>query len=453
MDAPLIDALQDPADPSPGVDPAAAGEEGGRGSATRRRRRLLVASLATVGAVVLVGGLLARVDRHDVEVGAAGSDTSGTVATTAPTTSTAVAGPPPAVLAGDTGVVVVGDDGLGGAVVIDLDQRRVVRRILEGSGAGDQPHRFDVIDGTLITGWGEIWGTDLETAGGHKITDGTIYIPGTDGAIWIADWAEGRIGAGTMTYEKVRVDGQVVERVVEPKAFPPRDARGFPYFFPSWGLGPYLLHDSDHGIAAWDPTTDAIAWRVGADAGSGRVLDARAGRALWTTDDSTLRVVDEHGNDTVIPIVLPPDERISSARLSPDAARVAVAFQRRSGVGETTTTLAIADPVTGSVDEVDGDLVTPEFATGPVQWSPDGTQVFAIGWSYMAGTTTVARYVAGHDSWTWETLPFGGVTASALIDRGGAAAWLSAADSSAADCVPLTSYAPGRTQVPCAFSF
>jgi len=279
MNASLHEALDDLAGSSPGVDPDSVRARGDQMRAASRRRRLLSAG-AVVAILVVIAGLVVRPRDQRVDVGPTGpASTTRTSTTTSSTTLTSDTSPAPGVLDGSTGLVILGDDGLGGAVAVDLDHRRVVRRSIAGSAAGDQPHRFDLIDGTLITGWGEIWGIDVNTATSHKITDGTIYLPGTDGTIWIANWSEGRIGAGTPSYAKVDLDGTTIDRVTNPKAFPPRDSRGTPYFSPSWGLGPYLLFDSDHGIAAWNPRTDSLAWHTNPDGPSGRVLDARAGHA------------------------------------------------------------------------------------------------------------------------------------------------------------------------------
>jgi hypothetical protein len=120
---------------------------------------------------------------------------------------------------------------------------------------------------------------------------------------------------------------------------------------------------------------------------------------------------------------------------------------------ETTTTLRIIEPSSGRVDVIDGELVTEQYATGPLRWSPDGSQVFSVGWSYASGTTTIARYVMGYDSWTSETLPFGGITVPAIVDRGSALAWLDAPDATPETCTPASDYSLGRVEPPCGFSF
>jgi hypothetical protein len=445
MNRPLGTVLEEVAGRSTGIDPLAARARGDRMARRTRVRRVVSLTLAMAIVVAIVVAVALRPREQALDVVGGGTDT------TPP--STRSVGPPAAVLAGDTGILVLGDDGLGGVVVIDLDHRRVVRRTVVGSAAGDQPHRFDVIGETILTGWGEIWGVDVRTATSRKIADGTIYLPGTDDDLWLADWSDGRIGSGTFSLSHVAVDGRVLQRVVSPTAFPTPDRNGNPYSFPDWGLGPNLLFETDDGIAAWDPQRDAIAWRARADGKNGRVLDARHGRAVWMADESKLHVVDERGVDRSLSVSVPPGSSVESARLSPDATRLAVSVKTEQADQTAATSLRIVDLADGHETRIGADIVAPAYSIGPFQWTPDGSQIFSIGYSYASTTTTVIRYVVGRDGWTSETIPVGGVTASALVDRAGAPGWLDAPDATAAGCPPLTAYSPGRVVPACRFPF
>ncbi|MCU1486956.1 MAG: hypothetical protein JWN67_3702 [Actinomycetia bacterium] len=134
--------------------------------ARRRRRRQVVVGAAVV--VALVAGIVAwpRPDdrRH--------------VRTTEP-----------GLFPGATGTVLLLDDGYDGILLVDLDHRVAVRRVVEGQRAGDQDVRLSRTGDDLVVGWGAVHAAPLNGGPSRLLGSGVVSVPAAEpGTVWLFDY-------------------------------------------------------------------------------------------------------------------------------------------------------------------------------------------------------------------------------------------------------------------------
>ncbi|MEA2973731.1 MAG: hypothetical protein QOG82_2189, partial [Actinomycetota bacterium] len=114
-----------------------------------------------------------------------------------------------------TGVALLLDDGYDGVTALDLDTGVVGRRVVDGQRAGDQPYRLFRSGDSLIVGWGEVFAAPLDGGPSVSLGEATIAQPAAEpGRVWLATWAGGSVGSGTLTMRLVDLQGHVEHTLV-----------------------------------------------------------------------------------------------------------------------------------------------------------------------------------------------------------------------------------------------
>jgi DNA-binding beta-propeller fold protein YncE len=339
-----------------------------------------------------------------------------------------------------TGSVLISDDGLGGAQIIDLDERRVVRRVLEGQAAGDQPFRLTPFGDEFLVGWGEIYSWDPRTASSRLVADSTIYVPAAEpDRVWLVDWSDGTIGLGANTYRYMTTDGTTLYEGL-PTAV--ADA-GDENWFPERGVPDGLVFQTDQGLAIWDAATDAVTTTF--DIGSpGVTTDVHGDQIAWYDGQrTTLHLSTTDGTDTVIE---PPAEAafaIDSATFSPDGSTLAVAL---AGSGD--HALMLIDTTDHTTSTIRGTPLAHDWA-GRIGWGPDSDQLFIIENTYRQYRTHLGRWASGAEAIEYATLPFGGVITVQALAPSDATGALTAPDAPETEC----DYPQAEGHQPCGFGF
>jgi len=318
----------------------------------------------------------------------------------------------PGVFSTATNTVLVASDGYDGATFVDLDHRVAVRRPL-GDSAGDQPFRLLHIRDDLIVAWGEVRAVPLDGGPARSLSDrDVVFIPAAEpGTLWLYEYNP--LGLAW----QVDPDGRVLHEV---------DLHGDDH--PVRGvLGGLLLQSGTVVDARTGEHRPLLT-------GTFEVGDVLGSKVLWNpAGTATVHLTDvSTGTDrsyNVRPVRSP-------GLFSPDGSRFASVVD--GGV-------AIVTTGTGAQHRVWTDLRDPQVA-----WSPDGSQLFVVGASYMRDRTTVVRVDVRTSKVEQIELPFGGLMMPLTLRPAEASAMLESPLGSPRRCQPPTVQPTGRTG-PCGF--
>lgn len=387
---------------------------------TRRSRRVL--AIAAV-LVVVVAGVAIVVIRS--------VDDDGAIVSTEPAPPTGQ--PRAGVFSTPTNTVLLFSDGIDGATAIDLDRRLAGRRVIDGERAGDQPFRLTLTGDHLIVGWGEIYASPLGGGPSTLVAPATVYIPASEpGEVWTVTWEGGRIGAGSATLRRVRVDGTIVV------SFDPFDTSAFERLI---GVPGGLLVNTADGVAVWDATSGTTGDILGPGPATAAASDGRS--VAWcasTCADVHVAPLDRTGEPTA-PYVSPGRQQIAFS-----ASGAYLAVLRPAGGG---AELVVIDRATSEETVVARDL----DAAGALQWASDGRQLFYTEGSYLQSSMRVGRHDIGTQQWEIHTLPVGDGLAAIALDDTQARSFFSDRLVPASDCPGAGgTYPSGRGGV-CTFAF
>lgn len=172
----------------------------------------------------------------------------------------------PQTLSVDVPWALIFDDGLNGAIVVDPNLAGVQLREIEGQRPGDQPYRLELVGGSLIVGWDQIYAVDLDSGESRVLGEATIFVKAAEPErIWLIDYPGGAIGSGTPQAWQVSVSGEALTRVAEVE----------PEGFPAIGVAAGLALESDSGMRIWDVREGTILGTLGS--GTAHVADSTFG--------------------------------------------------------------------------------------------------------------------------------------------------------------------------------
>jgi PASTA domain len=387
----------------------------------QHRLRLLLAAAAALVVVAGAGTTLALVASED----------EGSVVSTEPPNP--VEPSRAGVFSTPTDTVLLFSDGIDGATAIDLDRRLAGRRVIEGERAGDQSFRLTLTGEQLVVGWGEIYAAPLSGGPSTKVAAATVYIPASEpGEVWTLTWEGGRIGAGAVTLQRVRVDGRVV---FTSTTFDPASLQ------PVIGVPGGLAVNTPEGVAVWHSDTGTTSAVLGSGPATAATSDGHS--LAWCEGScSTFHVatLDRTGPPTA-PHIAPSAQHIA---LSADGARLAVLrpaggradlIVTRSGTSEEVVVARDLDP------------------QGALVWTTDGRQLFYTENSYQQASHRVGRYDAETQRWEIHSLPVGDGLAPLAIDRAQARSFFSDQLVSASGCRGAGGSYPSGRQGVCTFAF
>lgn len=358
-------------------------------------------------------------------------------ATTTTTTATTTTQPPTAepatgpLFGNPSDVVLLFDDGIDGVLALDPDTRVGSRSVLEGQRAGDQPYRLTRVEDSLVVGWSSIHASDVHTGKSTQLGDATIYVPAAEtDRIWLIRWAGDRIGAGLANAWQVDTSGQ---QLTEPAEL---DVEGFPAI----GIPGGLAMQTDDGIWMWYPDGAADGAAFG-DA-SATILDVSGNQLAFCEDGSCVeaQIIDQQTGRLQ---TIYRDEGFGhAARFSPDGTHLALVT--RDG------TVVLASTQTGAAVDIIDDLTTD--VPLHVDWSPDGTQLFAATYSHGQPQMMLARYDIETGDLDTARVPFGGAFSFVVLTSDEGATFLSDGDQPSDACPPVSVMPSGREGI-CGFRF
>jgi len=375
----------------------------------RRRRQRVGGVLATVSVVlatavgVMTGGNRSGVDVVDQPQPPTGAQS---------------------VFSTSTGVALLLDDGYDGVTAIDLDSGVVGRRVVDGQRAGDQPHRLFRSGDSLIVGWGEVFAAPLNGGPSVSLGEATIAQPAAEpGRVWLATWAGGSVGSGTLTMRLVDLQGHVEHTLV--------------------GEGTAL--GVAGGVMFDGPTGEEFRWygtgSVAALPGDTRVFDGSPGYVRCSGRCDVLTVGWPGGFPWPVPAGVPlGDVAPEDVVMSPDAARLAFVTPgptpRLIVLDIPTNHLAVDEPVDSS--------------TYPI-WSSDSNQLFWVTNSHGEASTVVGRVDVDSGASESVRLPFGGTFRAIAVDRADAASFLPTELAADPDACPPPNIQPSNRTGTCGF--
>lgn len=336
-----------------------------------RARRRQVTHRLTVVAGVVVMALLVAVVAIGAGAGRRVRVTTPSVPNTlvAPTSSSAVSSNGSAAVFGvPTGDVLIFDDGYDGVAAVDLDNRTVSRRVVQGQTAGDQPWRLTTSGGDLIVGWGEVYAAPITGGPSRLLGHATISVPAAEpSAVWLVNYPGGSLGEGTPTVREVTTNGRVIVAATSPR---PALGLGLPVV----GIPGGIAFQTAHGLALWDATNGKVIQMLGSSDLSQAGLPA-GNQLAWCDEPCPVLHVTALGTGGH-------DQQFSSpagsngfqadtARFSPDGRYLAVVANG-----------PIADygPVNIEVIDLEADtsrvIARPASQQASVAWAPDGSRLF-----------------------------------------------------------------------------
>ena len=296
------------------------------------------------------------------------------------------------------------DDGLGGVLAVDPDNRIGSRIEVDGQAAGDQPYRLSRVGDSLIVGWGSIYASEIQTGESTLVGNATIYVPAAEpDRVWLIKWAGGRIGQGAATAWQVDTTGQQLTEPVE------IGIDGYP----ATGVPGGLALETDDGIQLWYPNGSLTS------IGPGIVADVSGDQLAYcpTSQCTQMHIFNLRTEETVI---VSSDDGFKTwnfggraAEFSPDATYLALT---------TNTGLVLATTETGVAVDIAIDISSNQPLY--VGWSPDGSALFAASYSYGYSDTYIARYDIETGSLATAHLPFGGALSFIVLQPDEAAQYL-----------------------------
>jgi hypothetical protein len=386
-------------------------------STTRRSHRsvlLIAASLVVAGTVAAVALTAVRSGRRD----GPDVDASGT--------------PADAVFDAHTDTVLVFSDGIDGITALDLDAGMAARRVVEGERAGDQPFRINVVDESLVVGWGEIYAAPLDGGPSIRIDSARTYIPAAEpGEVWTVN--PGPLGQGQVQIHRVAMDGTVVVST---------DALDLSRYYPLYGVPGGLVVRGPQGLAIWDASSGQVSDPIGGTAPS--VSIASDGTHLAWCDETCQQphVVDLERTGPPTALAGVPGQRVA---LSSDGRHLAALRITASG-----SELVVTDLATGQETPVS---TTPR-GSGSLQWADDGHQLFYANASAASGDTTLGRYDVRTGTWQRVDLDLGTGKAPTMfvpVSRGQGSALLTGRRVEPRECPEAGDTFPSGRTDPCVF--
>jgi len=318
--------------------------------AARARRRRSAQGLAAGAAVVIVV-LISLI---------AAATTSGGHNTQVETRPPVGLAPAATVFGSATGDAVVFDDGGNGVATVDLDTRTVAVQAIVGQQAGDQPWRLTTSGSDLIVGWGNVYAAPLGGGPSRLLGAATVSLPAAEANdVWLATWAGGAIGQGTLSVSEVTTTG----RVIVPPTVP-----GLGSDVPLVGIPHGLAFQSTQGLMLWDAATNAVTETLGSGEPEAGLPDGA--QLAWCETDCTVLHVSNlvlDGEMEVSPPAGTTAFQAQTARFSPDGRYLAVV-----AVGPRASSFVVVDTVTGT-SRIVADAVAARALVG---WAPGGDRLF-----------------------------------------------------------------------------
>ncbi len=398
------------------------------GAASPRRRRVLTIAAAIAALAVSAGTFwVSRSGDDGVQVATT------TVVPSIVTDETEPAeAEPTGVFGTATDSVLLFSDGIDGVTAIDLDRRLASRRVVEGALAGDPRYTLTRTAGRFIVGWGEVYAASLDDTPSVKIADTAVYTPAAEeGEVWVVSWDDGRLGIGSSTLQRVRVDGMVTY------SSPRFDLTGLQ---PVLGVPGGLAGNMGVGVAVWDAESDGTGSPLGPGPAVAISSDGRSLAWCRSTCAETHVVELEKKGAATGPFVSPGDQQIA---LSPDGDRLAVLRP----VGDSAQ-LVVVDRRTSEEVVIARDLN--EF--GALQWAQDGRQLFYTD-NWHLQTTRIGRYETTEHTWELASVPVGDVQSAIVLDRDETAELFSTDLVPAAACPGAGGTYPSGREGTCTFAF
>jgi hypothetical protein len=268
----------------------------------------------------------------------------------------------------DTGMVLLFDDGIDGAIAVSPDTGVVRPLHLHGQRPGDQPFRLWPMGSSVVVGWSEIW--KVVPAGGqspHHLGQATYFVPHHDNTmLWLVDWTGGRIGEGEQTWMLIDGSGDVLAEVEAPADLSP--IRGVPGGLAVMALDGSLMRYHLERNEIVDYLGDGSAW----------IGDVVHDTVAWCESDPCHELLVTTGTDGDVSTTISSGVSFlpSGVWLEPSGRFVAAAVAVDVG-GGTDFRLRIYDLRTG-VPVVDGAIADAQLHLGFPRgaWTPAGSQFF-----------------------------------------------------------------------------
>ena len=266
-----------------------------------------------------------------------------------------------------TGTVLLFDDGLDGALAVDLDGWERQRVALPGQRPGDQPFRLWRVGSWVVVGWGEIWAVAPgRPESARTLGQATVFLPAAEpDALWLIDYEGGSIGTGTSRWTLVDPSGTELAVVASAPAG----------LLPVRGVPGGLAVDGPDGTLVYDLGQDGL---IDTPVGpSARVADVTRDRVAWCDGDPCERLVIVDGHGAVVTRVGSGETfEPSKVWLSPGGDRLVAGVRVQVGEGvDLRLRVYRAD---------DGELLADtQLALGSLygDWTVDGRQFFA--WNHV----------------------------------------------------------------------
>lgn len=337
-----------------------------------------------IGAAILASGLAVGIL---VVTAPFSPDTTvpvGRPVTTPPPTPTE--GPPATIVSGSgpvlgdlTGVVLLFDHGTGSRhllAAIDLDKSLISESRLGGLRPGDPPYGMLRVGDSLVSGWGEIYASDIATREETHLGQATVFVPAAeDDRVWMIRYPGGRIGTFPTVWQ-VGLDGRHLTEPVE------LEAPGFPIV----GIPGGLALQTDTGLDLWN--VESGVWASLDEGGGASVLDSVGNQLVWCPLPCTELVVTFVPNLDSVRYPAPDGYSVVSGdygHLSPDSTQLAVLLGDGTQPGG--VALWVLDLESG-----EGVVLAAPTPTNYVSWSPSGSDVFATSDSYGGTHTSIWWY-------------------------------------------------------------
>ena len=393
---------------------------------------LALAVVVLVGVVVAVG----NGSSTEPTPGAAIDDIAVGAAPTAPSLGVdplvELRGP---ALGGDTGVILVFDDGLDGLLYVDPDHRIATRRT---AGLQRQSRRtqLDHVGDYLVVGGGTEQIVSLSTRQVSSLPPSSYHLVGPDGTLWLVDLQADQRPVPIPVMTKLALDREVL--------LPPTQSavRGVPTAV----VGQEVLIDTPEGLYLWEPVSDEV--RTVTTDGSALVIGTWGPQLAWCPHECTTVIIENTAAGSRIEVSLA-DELgeidHTTAAWSPTGDQIVVVT--------TEAVIRIAD-IVGDPQVV----VLTEYAVGAgaprfVAWDPLGEYVYFATDSPQGRLTGLWRSDGSRLGTGTTTLPFAGVSGPFVVLESGRAGWLVGEAMGAFSECP----APSTVQLPepkvCSFRF